>query len=446
MDAVFTHCAGLDVHKKSVTVCRLVSDSTGQNPEGVAELRTFGTMTIELLALADWLLEAGVTHIAMESTGEYWKPVYNLLEGVVTIFLVNASHVKNVPGRKTDPADARWLAKLMRYGLLQASFIPPVAQRDLRDLTRYRTKLVQERAREVNRVQGVLERANIKLASVASDVLGVSGRAMLEALIAGQTDPAAMAALAKRRMRSKIPALEQALTGRVRDHHRHLLTLQLRHIDFLETQIEALNSAIASCMTTLSQEAGADTTPSSPTPAAVPPPAEPLPPLTFTRAVALLDTIPGVNQRGAEMIVAEIGIDMARFGTAPRLAAWSGVAPGNDESAGKQRSGKTRKGNQVLRAGLTQLAHGAVRTKGTYLSALYRRLAARRGKRRAILAVAHSIMVSVFHRLTRNAPYHELGGNYFDERRRQYTVDRLTSRIEHLGYRVHLEPLPTAAA
>jgi transposase len=446
MDAVFTHCAGLDVHKKSVTVCRLVSDSTGQNPEGVAELRTFGTMTIELLALADWLLEAGVTHIAMESTGEYWKPVYNLLEGVVTIFLVNASHVKNVPGRKTDPADARWLAKLMRYGLLQASFIPPVAQRDLRDLTRYRTKLVQERAREVNRVQGVLERANIKLASVASDVLGVSGRAMLEALIAGQTDPAAMAALAKRRMRSKMPALEQALTGRVRDHHRHLLTLQLRHIDFLETQIEALNSAIASCMTTLSQEAVADTTPSSPTPADVPPPAEPLPPLTFTRAVALLDTIPGVNQRGAEMIVAEIGIDMARFGTAPRLAAWSGVAPGNDESAGKQRSGKTRKGNQVLRAGLTQLAHGAVRTKGTYLSALYRRLAARRGKRRAILAVAHSIMVSVFHMLTRNAPYHELGGNYFDERRRQYTVDRLTSRIEHLGYRVHLEPLPTAAA
>jgi transposase len=446
MDAVFTHCAGLDVHKKSVTVCRLVSDSTGQNPEGVAELRTFGTMTIELLALADWLLEAGVTHIAMESTGEYWKPVYNLLEGVVTIFLVNASHVKNVPGRKTDPADARWLAKLMRYGLLQASFIPPVAQRDLRDLTRYRTKLVQERAREVNRVQGVLERANIKLASVASDVLGVSGRAMLEALIAGQTDPAAMAALAKRRMRSKMPALEQALTGRVRDHHRHLLTLQLRHIDFLETQIEALNSAIASCMTTLSQEAGADTTPSSPAPAAVPPPAEPLPPLTFTRAVALLDTIPGVNQRGAEMIVAEIGIDMARFGTAPRLAAWSGVAPGNDESAGKQRSGKTRKGNQVLRAGLTQLAPGAVRTKGTYLSALYRRLAARRGKRRAILAVAHSIMVSVFHRLTRNAPYHELGGHYFDERRRQYTVDRLTSRIEHLGYRVHLEPLPTAAA
>jgi transposase len=446
MEVVFTHCAGLDVHKKSVTVCRLVSDNTGQHPEGVAELRTFGTMTLELLALADWLVEAGVTHIAMESTGEYWKPVYNLLEGVVTIFLVNASHVKNVPGRKTDPADARWLAKLMRYGLLQASFIPPVAQRDLRDLTRYRTKLVQERAREVNRVQGVLERANIKLASVASDVLGVSGRAMLEALIAGQTDPAAMAALAKRRMRSKIPVLEQALTGTVRDHHRRLLTLQLAHIDFLDEQIKALNSAIASCLTTLNQETVADTALSTPARADVPASTEPLPPLTFTQAVELLDTIPGVNQRGAEMIIAEIGIDMARFGTASRLAAWSGVAPGNDESAGKQRSGKTRKGNQVLRAGLTQLAHGAVRTKGTYVSALYRRLAARRGKRRAILAVAHSIMVSIFHMLTRNEPYRELGANYFDERRRHYTVDRLLSRIEHLGYRVHLEPVATPAA
>jgi len=234
MEVVFPYCAGLDVHKKRVTACRLLSESTGQPPEGVAELETFGTMTHELLALADWLVEAGVTHVAMESTGEYWKPVSNLLEGMVTIFLVHASHVKNVPGRKTDPADARWLAKLMRYGLLQASFIPPIAQRDLRDLTRYRTKLVQERAREVNRVQGVLERANIKLASVASDVLGVSGRAMLEALMAGQADPATMAALAKRRMRSKIPALEQALTGTVRAHHRRLLAMPLRHIDFLD--------------------------------------------------------------------------------------------------------------------------------------------------------------------------------------------------------------------
>jgi transposase len=442
MDVVFPQCAGLDVHKKSVTACRLVSDASGQTPEGVAELRTFGTMTSELLALADWLTEAGVTHVAMESTGEYWKPVYNLLEGTVTVFLVNASHVKNVPGRKTDPADARWLAKLMRFGLLQASFIPPAAQRDLRDLTRYRTKLVQERAREVNRVQGVLERANIKLASVVSDVLGVSGRAMLDALIKNEASPATMATLAKRRMRSKIPMLEQALTGRMRDHHRSLLTMQLEHIDFLDTQIEALNQAIEQCVTALSQEEAAGGSVIAP---AVANAEAPSPAVTFTRAVELLDTIPGVQQRGAEMIVAEIGVDMTRFGTASRLAAWAGVAPGNHESAGKQRSGKTRKGNQVLRAGLTQLAHGAVRTKGTYFSALYRRLAARRGKRRAILAVAHSIIVSVFYMLWRQEPYHDLGANYFDERRRHYTVDRLASRIEHLGYRVQLEPLSATA-
>jgi transposase len=445
MEVVFPRCAGLDVHKKTVTACCLVSDSTGQTPEGVAELRPFGPMTRDRLALADWLVEAGITHIAMESPGEYWKPVYNLLEDTVTIFLVHASHVQNVPGRKTDPAAARWLAKLMRYGWLQASFLPPVAQRDLRDWTRYRTKLVQERAREVNRVQGVLERANIKLASVASDVLGVSGRAMLEALIAGEADPATMAALAKRRMRSKIPVLEQALTGTVRDHHRRLLTLQLGHIDFLDAQIAALNNPIAECVTTLNQEAGVDTTPPSLPSAAVSTPMALLPPLTFTRAVELLDTIPGGNQRGAEMIVAEIGIAMTRCGTAARLAAWAGVVPGPNESAGKQRSGKTRTGNQVLRAGLTQLAHGAVRPKGTYVSAWYRRLAARRGKRRAILAVAHSIMVRVFPMLTRNDPYRELGANSFDERRRHDTVDRLLSRIEHLGYRVHLEPVAAPA-
>jgi transposase len=446
MDVVFLRCAGLDVHKKSITACRIVSDPTGQEAEGIAELRTFGTMTLELLALADWLTEASITHVAMESTGEYWTPVYNLLEGTFTVFLVNAAHVKNVPGRKTDKADARWLAKLMRFGLLQASFIPPKGQRDVRDLTRYRTKLVQERVREVNRVQGVLERANIKLASVVSDILGVSGRAMLEALIGGTADPATMADLAKRRMRSKIPLLEQALTGVVRNHHRQLLAMQLAHIDFLDEQIEALNRTIETALSVLST----DTLPPSPPPgdtaandaAHLPGPA----PLTFPRAVELLDTIPGVDQRGAEVIVAEIGIDMGRFETAPRLAAWAGVAPGNDESAGKQRSGKTRKGNRALRAILTQLAHAAVRTKGTYLSALYQRLAARRGKQRAIIAVAHSIMKSVFYMLTRHEPYHELGANYFDERRRQYTVDRLTSRIERLGYRVHLEPLPTAAA
>lgn len=445
MDVVFLRCAGLDVHKKSITACRIVPDPTGQEAEGIAELRTFGTMTLELLALADWLTEASITHVAMESTGEYWTPVYNLLEGTFTVFLVNAAHVKNVPGRKTDKADARWLAKLMRFGLLQASFIPPQGQRDVRDLTRYRTKLVQERVREVNRLQGVLERANIKLASVASDIMGVSGRAMLEALIAGNADPATMADLAKRRMRSKLPLLEQALTGVVRDHHRQLLAMQLAHIDFLDEQIAALNTTIATALRALSADAPLSP---QPLPRATASSALPLTgstPLTFTRAVELLDTIPGVDQRGAEVIVTEIGIDMSRFETAPRLAAWAGVAPGNDESAGKQRSGKTRKGNRSLRAILTQLAHAAVRTRGTYLSALYQRLAARRGKQRAIIAVAHSMMRSVFHMLSRNESYRELGANYFDERRRHYTVDRLTRRIEHLGYRVHLEPVASVA-
>src|SRR5919202_2297174 len=409
MDVVFLRCAGLDVHKKSITACRIVPDPTGQEAEGIAELRTFGTMTLELLALADWLTEASMTHVAMESTGEYWTPVSNLLEGTFTVFLVNAAHVKNVPGRKTDKADARWLAKLMRFGLLQASFIPPKGQRDVRDLTRYRTKLVQGRVREVNRVQGVLERANIKLASVIADIMGVSGRAMLEALIAGRVDPATMAALAKRRMRSKIPVLEQALTGIVHDHHRQLLAMQLAHIDFLDEQIETLNQAIEVSLRTLSGDApsGEGRAPLPSTSNGSPPVASPT--LTFPRAVELLDTIPGIDQRGAEVIVTEIGIDMSRFETASRLAAWAGVAPGNDESAGKQRSGKTRKGNRALRAILTQLAHAAVRTKGSYLSALYQRLAARRGKQRAIIAVAHSMMKSIFYMLSRNAPYHELG-------------------------------------
>jgi transposase len=351
--------------------CRVMPDPTGQQADGLMELKEFGTLTRDLLALSDWLTEVGVTHVAMESTGEYWHPIYNLLEGAFTVFLVNAAHVKQVPGRKTDKADARWLAKLMRYGLLQASFIPPAEQRDLRDLMRYRTKLVQEHSREVNRVQGVLERANIKLAAVATDIMGVSGRAILDALVAGRADPATMAELAKGPMRTKILVLEQALTGLVRDHHRQLLALQLAHIDFPDEQIDTLSAEIARRMAALSPD-------DLPSPSAgvageAGPAAEsdaPAAPLTFARAVSVLDTMPGVNQRGGEMLVAEWGIDMARFGTAERLAAWSGVAPGNDESAGKRRSGKTRKGNRTLRTGLTQLAHAAARTKDTYLSAL----------------------------------------------------------------------------
>src|SRR5215475_391330 len=334
----------------------------------------------------------------------------------------------------------------MRFGLLQASCIPPKGQRDLRDLTRYRTKLVQERVREVNRVQGVLERANSKLAAVIADIMGVSGRARLEALIAGRGDPATMAERATRRLRSKIPVLEQALTGIVHDHHRPWLARPLAPIDFLDEQIEALNQAMEASLRALSVD-----TPSSAGQAPLPVTSHVSPPIasptrTFTRAVELLDTMPGIDQRGADVIVAEIGIDLSRFATAPRLAAWAGVAPGNDASAGKHRSGKTRKGHRPLRAILTPLAHAAVRTKGTYLSALYQRLAARRGKKRAIVAVAHAIMRSVFYMLSRQEPYHELGANYFDERRRHDTVDRLARRIEHLGYRVHLEPVTTSVA
>jgi transposase len=447
VDVVFTHCAGLDVHKKTVMACRVTPDPTGQQADGIIEVKEFGTLTSDLLMLSDWLAEVAVTHVAMESTGEYWRPIYNLLEGIFTVFLVNAAHVKQVPGRKTDKADARWLAKLMRYGLLAASFIPPQGQRDLRDLTRYRTKLVQERSREVNRVQGVLERANIKLASVATDIMGVSGRAILAALIAGRADAGTMAELAKGRMRTKIPLLEQALTGLMRDHHRRLLTFQLTHIDFLDEQLEALGAEIMRVLT----ELGTAVPPRLPTDEAQVPGEQggtvaldaPDTPLPFAHAVTVLDSIPGVDQRGAELLVAEWGTDMRRFGTASRLSAWSGVAPGNDESAGKQRSGKTRQGNRTLRTGLTQIAHAAARTKGTYLSTLYQRLATRRGKKRAIMAVAHAIVVSAFHMLSRHEPYRELGANYFDEQRRHHLVDRLTRRLQCFGYHVHLEPVQT---
>jgi transposase len=441
MDVVFTHGAGLDVPKKSVMACRITSDPTGQQAEGLVEVREFGTLTVDLLALSAWLAAAGITHVAMESTGEYWKPVLNLLEGTVHVFLVNASHVKRVPGRKTDKADARWLAKLMRHGLLQASCMPPAGQRDLRDVTRYRTKLVQERSREVNRVQGVLERAQIKLASVATDIMGVSGRAILAALVEGRADPATMAELAKRRLRSKIPLLAQALTGLVREHHRRLLAIQLAHIDVLDEHIEALSGEMTRCLTDLSAEAVLPASSASSAAAdGAAEPAVPDGPLTFTRAITLLDTIPSVDRRGAERWVAATDVDMARFGTAARLAAWVGVAPGNDESAGKQRSGRTRHGNQPRRTVLTQLAHAAAQTKGTYLAALYHRVAARRGRKRAIVAVAHAMVVSAFYMFERQEPYHELGAADFDEQRRHHAVDRLMRRIEQLGYHVHLEP------
>ena len=445
MRLVYEKVAGLDVHKKTVTATRMRHTGEGRLEW---ETQTFGTTTPELLQLHDWLLAWGCTHIAIESTGEYWKPVYNVLEDSFEVLVVNAKHVQRVPGRKTDASDAEWLAELQLYGLLKASFVPPKPQRALRDLTRYRTTLIQERARVVNRVQKVLEGANIKLAAVATDILGVSARAMLEKLVAGATDPAALAELARGRLRNKIPALERALTGRVGAHHRVLLAQQLAHIDFLDEQIAVIGAEIAcqiEAMPSLGAphaEGGLAGTPPRETPS------EPAAPLTWADALALLYTIPGVDRRIAEVILAETGIDMGQFPTDGHLTSWAGLAPGNHESGGKRYSGRRRPGNPTLASSLVQAAWGAVRTQGTFLKARYHRLAARRGKKRAIVAIARSILVSIWHMLTRRQPYQELGEEFFDGRKKEVTVSYLTRRLEKLTggtVRIELQPATTIA-
>jgi transposase len=413
MRIVYQNVAGLDVHKKTVVAAIIVLQSEDR---WYQERRTFGTMTVDLLALSDWLMGHGVTHVAMESTGEYWKPVFNILENNFEVLLVNAQHLSRVPGRKTDQSDAEWIAELLQHGLLKASFIPPVGQRELRELTRFRATFVRERATLVNRVQKVLESANIKLASVASDVLGVSGRAMLQALIEGQASPEQMADLAKGRLREKRDVLVKALEGRIKPHHRFVLTELLCQIDSLEETIARFDQEIADYCR------------------------------PFEEAVVLLDTIPGVARATAEAIVAEIGTDMSRFPTADHLASWAGVAPGNHESAGKRLSGRTRQGNRSLGAALNQAANAASRTKNTYLSAQYHRLAARRGKKKAIVALMHSILVMSFHMIQRKEPYRELGGNYFDQRRPAVTAQRLVKRLEKLGFQVSLQQTSVAVA
>ena len=413
MDIVHTHCAGLDVHKKTVVAAIIVPNDAGGLRK---EVRTFDTMTSDLLALSDWLLGSSVTYVAMESTGEYWKPVFNLLENNFEVLLVNAQHIKAVPGRKTDVKDSEWIAELLRHGLLKASFVPPLGQRELRDLTRSRSTFVRTRATLVNRVHKVLEGANIKLGNVASDVMGVSGRAMLAAIVQGQSSPVEMAELARRRMREKRDLLTKALEGRVQAHHRFILTELLAQIDSLDETITRFNEQIeAYCR-------------------------------PFEEAVVLLDTIPGVGRETAEIIVSEIGTDMSRFPTAAHLASWAGVAPGNHESAGKRRSGKTTHGNKVLGAALNQAAHAAAGTKNTYLSAQYRRLAARRGKKKAIVALEHTILVIAYHLIQRQEPYRELGADYFDKRRPEATAKRLVKRLEQLGYSVSLQQPAIAPA
>jgi transposase len=402
----------LDVHKASVVACLLVSDGDGPARK---QVRTFGTMTDDLLALADWLAAERVTHVALESTGVYWRPIWNLLEGQVELLLVNAQHLRAVPGRKTDVKDAEWLADLLRHGLVRASYVPDRPQRELRELTRYRTTLVRERAAEVNRLQKTLEGANIKLGDVASDILGQSARAMLEALVAGEADAAALADLACGKLRAKRPQLERALSGRVGAHQRFLIAEQLAHIDYLEAGIERVGAEIA----------------------------ERLRP--HDAAIARLDGITGVGRRVAEGLLAEVGADLSRFPSAGHLASWAGMCPGNDESAGKRRSGRTRRGSPWLRALLVEAAQAAGRSKRTYLGAHYRRLAARRGKKRAAVAVGHTILVIAYHLLTEGREYVELGDGHFDELDRQAVERRLVRRLERLGYSVTLEARDPAA-
>jgi transposase len=345
----------------------------------------------------------------MESTGVYWKPVWNLLEGQVELLLVNARHVKQVPGRKTDVRDCEWLADLLRHGLLRASFVPDRPQRELRELTRYRTSLIRERASEINRIQKTLEGANIKLGDVATDVVGLSGRQIMQALVAGKAEAAELAELARGKLRTKLPQLERALTGQFGPHQRFLLAQQLAHLEGLEELIERLNIEVE----------------------------ERLRP--FQDVLDRLDTIPGVGRRTAEILVAEIGLDMSRFPTAPHLASWAGMCPGNHESAGKRKSGKTRKGNVWLRAALIEAAHASGRSRGTYLGALYHRLLTRRGKKKAVVAVGHAILIIAYYLLTRGGDYTDLGPHHFDERDQQRVTRRLVHRLEALGYSVQLE-------
>jgi transposase len=412
MDVLFERCAGLDVHKQTVVACRLLNTGAGRRQ---SDIQTFGTTTAEILRLSDWLSAEGVTHVAMESTGVYWKPIFNLLEGSFTVWVLNAQHVKNVPGRKTDVKDAQWLADLLRHGLVRPSFIPPQEQRDLRELTRERTNFVRQRATLVNRVQKVLEAANIKLGDVAADVLGVSGRAILEALVAGEQDPTVLADLAKGRLRAKRAALVAALQGQLRPAQRFLLTELLGQITHLEATIARFDEQIAAAC--VEQQA-------------------------FSEAA---DAIPGVGRVVIEVVLAEIGPEVSRFPTAGHLAAWAGVAPGNNESAGRQRSGRARAGNPWLRAVLLQAAQGAAHSKDTYLAAQYRRIAARRGRKRALVAVAHSLVVILYHMLTRHEPYQDLGADYFERRNPEQLARRLVRQGAKLGYQVTLTPIPAAA-
>lgn len=403
MEVLHERCCGLDVHKKSVTACILTNDRK--------EVRAFPTTTRSLRALVDWILSEQCTHVAMESTGVLWKPVFNLLEleDGIEPMVVNAQHIKAVPGRKTDVKDAEWIASLLRHGLLTASYIPSREQRELRELVRYRRSIIEERTREINRVQKVLEGANIKLSSVASNVLGVSGRAMIEAMISGIDDPSRLAELAQKRLKNKKDDLILALEGVMGPHQRLMLSKQLNHIDELDNLIEELNQETSRRMKDWEDE------------------------------IQRLDSIPGIGRATAEQILAETGVDMSRWPSAAHFCSWAAMSPGNNQSAGKRKNEKTRKGNKKLRHALVEAAKSAAKNKDSYLSAQYHRIAARRGTQRASVAVGHSILKIIYHMLKKKQNYIELGNDYYDQRKKEMLMRHSVKRLESLGYTVNIQ-------
>ncbi len=409
VERIVERAAGLDVHKDVIV-------AEAHLPGGVVEQGRFATTTPGLLVLRDWLLTLGVTRVGIESTGVYWKSPYYLLEDVMQVWLLNARHMRNIPGRKTDVADASWICQLIEFGLVRPSFVPPEPIRQLRNLTRYRKAQIEERSREAQRLDKILQDAGVKLSSVASDILGKSGRAMLGALVAGTTDVAVLADLARGRLRTKIPALREALQSRFSAHHAVIVSAILAKLDFLEELIAGLSAQIETAIA------------------------------PFAGQVQLLDTIPGVDQRTAQGLLAEIGADMQVFATAARLASWAAVCPGNHESAGRSASGKTRKGPRWLGIYLHDAAMSAVRTKNSYLSAQYARLRPRLGHNKALVAVEHSILVAIFHMLARDQPYYELGADYFIRREDpDRRARKLIRQLQAIGYTVHAQPPPTPA-
>ena len=408
MQVVHSCCAGLDVHKKSVYACVIRCDADGRKHQ---QIRSFSTMTQDLLALGDWLKEAGATHVAMEATGVYWRPVWAVLEGQFELLLVNPHHIKVIPGRKTDARDCEWIADLLQHGLLRGSFVPPTEIQDLRDLTRYRTELTQAQNRVANRIQKLLEQANVKLSSVASNTLGLSGRRMIEAMIAGEENPEKLADLAQRALRKKIPELRLALSGKVRNHHRFMLKEYLDEWTALGTRISRIELEIKRRI------------------------------VPFERAVTLWQSIPGIDWVTASNLAAEIGVNMGQFPSPQHLASWAGLCPGNNESAGKRMSGKTRDGNQWLRRTLCQAAWAVTRKKDCYLSAQFRRIAARRGMKRAVMAVAHSMLVIAYHMLKTDRAYKELGGTYLERINKDQLQRYYLKRLQRLGLTVTIQPV-----